>query len=131
CRRTGARAPFPHYLVSGCYPGTGLVGGIMNGFGAALKAELYVLLRSNAARMLVLLPALIVVVRAVVVRLSETGQQARDALMGQDGPALTGNAWGHFVDSFSVGVTMLGLVLVAYAAWSFASERDSGAMRHV
>src|SRR5690606_41175867 len=98
CRRTGARAPFPHYLVSGCYPGTGLVGGIMNGLGAALKAELYVALRSNAARMLVLLPALIVVARAVIVRLSETGQQARNALMGQDGPPSVGNASGHLVE---------------------------------
>src|SRR5690606_40175798 len=110
---------------------TGLVGGLMNGLGAALKAELYVALRSNAARMLVLLPALIVVARAVIVRLSETGQQARDALMGQDGPPSVGNAWGHLVDSFSVGLTMLGLILVAYSAWSFASERDSGAIRHV
>lgn len=103
----------------------------MNGLGAALKAELYVALRSNAARMLVLLPALIVMARAVIVRLSETGQQARNALMGQDGPAIGGNAWGHLVDSFSVGLTMLGLILVAYTAWSFSSERDSGAIRHV
>lgn len=103
----------------------------MKGLGISLRAELYVALRSNAARMLVLLPTLIVVARAIVVRLFETGQQARDALMGQDGPAVAGNAWGHFVDSFSVGLTMLGLVLVAYVAWSFASERDSGALRHV
>ncbi|MDO8273887.1 MAG: ABC transporter permease subunit [Gammaproteobacteria bacterium] len=104
----------------------------MNGFVAALKAEIYVALRSNSTRLLVLLPSLIVIARAVVVRLTETGQQAREALLGQEAEAVTGsNAWGHFVDSFSTGLTLLSLTLVAYAAWTFASDRDSGALRHV
>ena len=102
----------------------------MNGLGVALRADLYVAARSNAARMLVLLPALIVMARAIIVKLSESGQQARDALMGQDS-AISANAWGHLVDSFSMGLTLLGLMLAAYSAWSFASERDSGALRHV
>jgi len=103
----------------------------MTGLVTALKAELYVARRSNAARLLVLMPALVVMLRAIIVRLSETGQQARDALIGQGGPVTADNAWGHLVDSFSVGLTMLGLMLVAYTAWSFASERDSGALRHL
>lgn len=104
----------------------------MNGFLAALKAEIYVALRSNSTRLLVLLPSLIVIARAIVVRLTETGQQAREALLGQEAEAVTGsNAWGHFVDSFSTGLTLLSLTLVAYAAWTFASDRDSGALRHV
>ena len=104
----------------------------MNGFVAALKAEIYVALRSNSTRLLVLLPSLIVIARAIVVRLTETGQQAREALLGQEAEAVTGsNAWGHFVDSFSTGLTLLSLTLVAYAAWTFASDRDSGALRHI
>lgn len=104
----------------------------MNGFVAALKAEIFVALRSNSTRLLVLLPSLIVVARAIIVRLTETGQQAREALLGQEAEAVTGsNAWGHFVDSFSTGLTLLSLILVAYAAWTFASDRDSGALRHV
>ncbi|OGT73369.1 MAG: hypothetical protein A3H44_11145 [Gammaproteobacteria bacterium RIFCSPLOWO2_02_FULL_57_10] len=107
----------------------------MNGFVAALRAEIYVALRSNSTRLLVLLPALIVVVRAVVIKLSETGQEARDALLGQDSftdTAGTGsNAWGHLVDSFSIGLTLLSLILVAYAAFSFANDRDTGSLRHV
>jgi hypothetical protein len=104
----------------------------VNGFVAALKAEIYVALRSNSTRLLVLLPSLIVIARAIVVRLTETGQQAREALLGQEAEAVTGsNAWGHFVDSFSTGLTLLSLTLVAYAAWTFASDRDSGALRHV
>jgi ABC-type transport system involved in multi-copper enzyme maturation permease subunit len=104
----------------------------MNGFLAALKAELYVALRSNSARLLVVLPAFIVIARASVVKLTETGQQAREALLGSgDDVSATSNAWGHFVDSFTTGLTLMSLSLVAYAAWSFANDRDTGALRHV
>jgi len=104
----------------------------MNGFVAALKAELFVAARSNSARLLMVLPALAVVIRAVVVKLTETGQQARDALLGGgDDAPVQANAWGHFVDSFSTGLTLMSLSLVAYAAWSFANDRDTGALRHL
>lgn len=107
----------------------------MNGFVVALKAELYVALRSNTTRLLLFLPAVIVVIRAILVRVSETTQQARQALLGQndfgDTSAISTNAWGQFVDGFSTGLTLLSLILVAYAAWSFASDRDSGVLRHV
>lgn len=104
----------------------------MNGFVAALKAELYVTLRSTSARLVLFLPALIVTIRAIVVKLSETGQEARDALLGQgDTASSSSNAWGPLVDSFSTGLTLLSLALVAYAAWTFANDRDTGALRHV
>lgn len=107
----------------------------MKAFAATLNAEIYVALRSHSARLLVLLPALIVVVRALIVKLTETGADARNALLGSSNLA-TGagdgvNAWGHFVDSFSTGLTLLNLSLLAYAAWSFANDRDTGALRHV
>lgn len=104
----------------------------MNGFLAALKAELFVALRSNSARLLVVLPAFIVIARACVVKLTETGQQAREALLGgAESAGPTANAWGHFVDSFATGLTLMSLSLVAYGAWSFANDRDTGALRHV
>lgn len=103
----------------------------MKGFIAALKAEIYVTARSQSARVILLLPTLIILVRAIVVKLSESGQQARDALLGQgDADLAASNAWGQLVDSFSVGLTFLTLSLVAYAAWSFANDRDTGAIRH-
>ncbi|MGJ8688029.1 MAG: ABC transporter permease subunit [Gammaproteobacteria bacterium] len=103
----------------------------MKGFIAALKAEIYVTLRSQSARIIFVLPTLIILVRAVVVKLSESGQQARDALLGQGDDLATGsNAWGQLVDSFSVGLTFLTLSLLAYAAWTFANDRDTGAIRH-
>ncbi len=104
----------------------------MKGFLAALKAEIYVTLRSNSARIILLLPTLIILVRAIVVKLSESGQQARDALLGQGDLAPTGsNAWGQLVDSFSVGLTFLTLAMLAYAAWTFANDRDTGVIRHI
>ncbi len=103
----------------------------MKGFIAALKAEIYVTMRSQSARLIVLLPTLIVLIRAIVVKFSESGQQARDALLGQDDMAVVGsNAWGQLVDSFSVGLTFLTLSMLAYAAWSFANDRDTGVIRH-
>lgn len=104
----------------------------MNGFVAALKAELYVMQRSTSVRLILLLPAVIVLIRAIVVKLSETGQEARDTLLGQaDIASSSDNAWGPLVDSFSTGLTLLSLALIAYAAWTFANDRDTGALRHV
>ncbi len=103
----------------------------MKGFIAALKAEIYVTLRSQSARIILLLPTLIILVRAIVVKLSESSQQARDALLGQAQIATEGsNAWGQLVDSFSVGLTFLTLSMLAYAAWSFANDADTGVIRH-
>jgi ABC-type transport system involved in multi-copper enzyme maturation permease subunit len=104
----------------------------MSAFLATLRAELYVARRSTTAWLLVLLPAFAVMLRATIVRLAESGQAARDALLGGgDDVPITSNAWGQFVDGFATGLTLLSLSLVAWAAWSFASDRDTGALRHV
>lgn len=104
----------------------------MSAFIATLRAELYVARRSTSAWLLVLLPAFAVVLRASIVKLAESGEAARDALLGGgDDVPVASNAWGHFVDGFATGLTLLSLSLVAWAAWSFASDRDTGALRHV
>ncbi|MEX2333363.1 MAG: ABC transporter permease subunit [Pseudohongiella sp.] len=106
----------------------------MDGFITALKAELFVALRSNPTRLVVLLPAVISALQLVLMSFRSAGDQARDALTGQgfnqgtvDGAA----AWGALVDAMSTGLTLIGLTLVAYAAWSFAADKDSGALRHL
>lgn len=104
----------------------------MSAFLATLRAELYVARRSTSVWLLVLLPAFAVVLRASIVKLAESGEAARDALLGGgDDVPVASNAWGHFVDGFATGLTLLSLSLVAWAAWSFASDRDTGALRHV
>ncbi len=108
---------------------------MMRGFGKAFKAELYVAVRTMPARLIIIVPALIVFARLLVEKITQSGTEAREALMGQstgfDGSTAGSNAYGHFVDGLSTGLTVLSLTLVAYAAWSFASDRDTGALRHV
>ncbi len=106
----------------------------MDGFVIALRAELYVALRSNSTRLVVLLPALISALQLLLVSFRSAGEQARDALSGQgfgQGAAEGADAWGALVDAMSTGLTLTGLTLVAYAAWSFAGDKDSGALRHL
>jgi ABC-type transport system involved in multi-copper enzyme maturation permease subunit len=104
----------------------------MHGFAKAFRAELFVALRTPTARLIVLIPALIVFLRLLLDRITESGAAARGALTGSfDESLLTSNAYGHFVDGMVTGLTLLSLTLVAYAAWSFASDRDTGALRHV
>ncbi len=106
----------------------------MQGFTSALRAELFVAVRTMPARLIVIMPALIVLLRLLIEKLSQSGNEARDALLGQssfDDGIASSNAYGHFVDGLATGLTLLGLTLVAYAAWILASDRDSGALRHV
>ncbi|HDZ09676.1 ABC transporter permease subunit [Pseudohongiella sp.] len=106
----------------------------MDGFVIALRAELYVALRSSSTRLVVLLPALISALQLLLVSFRSAGEQARDALSGQgfgQGTAEGADAWGALVDAISTGLTLTGLTLVAYAAWSFAGDKDSGALRHL
>ncbi|WP_339856130.1 ABC transporter permease subunit [Pseudohongiella acticola] len=106
----------------------------MDGFVTALKAELYVALRSNSTRLVVLLPAIISSLQLLLVSFRNAGEQARDAVSNQgfSQDLMEGaDAWGALVDAMSTGLTLIGLILVAYAAWSFAGDKDSGALRHL
>lgn len=106
----------------------------MDGFITALRAELYVAMRSNTTRLVALLPAIISALQLLLVSVRDAGEQARDALSGQGFGQATAdgaNPWGALVDAMSTGLTLTGLTLVAYAAWSFAGDKDSGALRHL
>ncbi len=99
----------------------------------ALRTEVFIARHSLGARLVILAPALLVMLQALLTRLSVSGAEARDSLLGSSGFA--GNdsqtGYGYFVDGLSTGLTMLGLLLVSMAAYSLASERDNGAIRHV
>jgi ABC-type transport system involved in multi-copper enzyme maturation permease subunit len=106
----------------------------MHGFVSAFRAELFVALRTMPARLIVILPALIVAIRLLVVKVTQSGTDARQALLGQSSfgdSNVASNAYGYLVDGIATGLTLLSLTLVAYAAWSFATDRDTGALRHV
>ena len=104
-----------------------------NGLETAIRAEFYVSLRTFGSKLIVLAPALVVVMQYLIIKLQETSAQARDSLLGRNSfdTAVAENAYGYFVDGLNTGLTMLGLLLVAQAAYSFSYERDVGAVRHL
>ncbi len=105
----------------------------MDGFLTALRAELYVALRSGNSRTILLLPTIVVLAQLLLVKLTELGGIARDALLtdGENASVMTDSAYGYFVDSVGTGLILLGLTLVALAAYTFANDRDTGAIRHI
>ena len=105
----------------------------MNGLLIAIKSETFIALRTFASKLIVAAPALVAAAQLLLVRLTEAGQQARDSLLGGSNfeADVANNAYGFFVDSLSTGLTMLGLLLVAQAAYSFSYERDIGSIRHI
>ena len=105
----------------------------MNGLLTALRCEIFVALRTFSSKLIVLAPAGIVILQYVLLRLTEAGQAARDNLLGNSSfdAVVAGNAYGYFVDGLNTGLTMLGLLLVAQASYSFSFDRDTGAARHL
>lgn len=105
----------------------------MNGLLLALRSELFVARHTLGAKLVILVPSLLVVASFLLVKLGETTAAARDSLLGGSDfdAAIAANAWGHFVDGLDSGLTILGLLLVAQAAYSFSTERDTGAVRHL
>lgn len=105
----------------------------MKGFQLALRSEWFIAARTLGTKLVILVPSLLVVVSFLLTKLGETGAAARDSLLGSSDfdAAVTGNAWGHFVDGLDSGMTVLGLLLVAQAAYGFSSDRDTGAIRHL
>ena len=105
----------------------------MNGLGIAIKSENFVALRSFASKLIVFAPSIVVVLQYLVVKITETGQQARDSLLGSSSfeELIASNAYGYSVDGLTTGLTMLGLLLVGQSAYSFSYERDLGVIRHL
>lgn len=110
----------------------------MNGLGVAIRSEIFLGLRSFGSKFIVLAPSLIVILQYLIVKLTESSQSAGNALAGFDSRGnasfddiIASNAYGYFVDGLSTGLTMLGLMLVAQAAYSFSYERDIGTIRHL
>lgn len=92
----------------------------LTGFAIALKGESFVVQRTLTPWLLLALPALVVMVRLPLAKV----MAGADANIAQQG-------YGHLVDAFSTGLTLLYLVFIAYAAHSFAVDRDRGVLRHL
>lgn len=114
---------------------------MMQGLLTAIRAEMFVFIHSRSIQLLCVIPALVAAVQLLLVRSLAASNEARAALMGTQtsddfGGGGSGNvegaeAWGALVDALGTGLTLISLILIAYAAWSFASDRDQGVLRHL
>ncbi|MGQ9425674.1 ABC transporter permease subunit [Gilvimarinus sp. F26214L] len=93
------------------------------GFRTALAAEAFVARHSLSPWLLAFIPAAAVAFRLLLVKVAGAAP-----LEGEDGAA---SGYGYMVDGFATGLTLLYLVFIAYAAHSFAVDRDHGVLRHL
>ena len=98
----------------------------------ALRCEFFVARYSLGARLVVFLPSVAAAGMFTASKVADTGAAARDSLMNLNSfdDVIAGNAWGHFVDGLDTGITLISLLLVAQAAYSFSAELESGTLRH-
>src|SRR5690606_32497949 len=107
---------------------------MIQGLSAAIRSELFVALRSRTTLVLCVLPAIVAIARLLLTRSLAASAEAREALTGGFGRTAEiegADAWGALVDALGSGLALISLMLVAYAAWTFASDRDLGVVRHL
>lgn len=92
-------------------------GSAFAGFATALRVEAFVIRRTLSPWLLLALPALVVALRLALSSLMAGAELQQ--------------GYGQMVDGFSTGLTLLYLVFIAYAAHSFAVDRDRGVLRHL
>ena len=105
----------------------------MNGFAIALKSELFIARHTFSSKLIVLAPAVLAVLQTLLEWITEAGAATRNNLLSNPtfDDIVNLNAYGHFVDGMKTGLTVLGLLLVAQAAYSFSYDRDTGMLRHI
>jgi len=105
----------------------------MNGFVTALKSELFIARNTFSSKFILFAPAAFAILQSLLTWLTEIGTSTRNNLMSNSNfdDIVNLNAYGHFVDGMSTGLTILGLLVVAQAAYSFSYDRDTGIVRHI
>ena len=105
----------------------------MNGFVIALKSELFIARNTFSSKFILFAPAAFAILQSLLTWLTEVGTSTRNNLMSNSNfdDIVNLNAYGHFVDGMSTGLTILGLLVVAQAAYSFSYDRDTGIVRHI
>jgi ABC-type transport system involved in multi-copper enzyme maturation permease subunit len=99
-----------------------------SGFFTALRVEAFASARSTTPWLLAALPAAAVALRLLIARI--TGSDDAAFTLNAAGEQVV-NGYGFLVDGFATGLTLLYLVFVAYAAYTFAVDRDTGIVRHL
>jgi ABC-type transport system involved in multi-copper enzyme maturation permease subunit len=99
-----------------------------HGLLTAFKSECFVLLRSRTPWLLALLPAVTSVIKMSIVKISNIGAQVLSAGNGNAETTVTG--YGYLVDGLLVAIIVTYLLLLGYAAFTFAIDRERGITRH-
>ena len=99
---------------------------VLHELGRALRIEFYSLWRGRMLWWLLLLPVAVSVLRLLLIKFGNL------RLVIQKGSeAVTITAFGYWVDSILAGLITLNIIFVAFAALSFATDRDQGVLRHL
>lgn len=100
------------------------------GFKQACKAE-YFISRTNWRTLLLLLtPSFVALLHLLFIRIGNASNTLQQRLSGSENNQQD-FAYGFYVDSLTTGLTVIYIVFMAVAAHSFASDRDSGVLRHL
>ena len=105
----------------------------MSGFITALKSELFVAKHTFVSKLVLISPAFVAAVQNSFTWFMDAGNSASDNLLNGNSfdEVVISNAYGYFVDAMNTGITMLALLMVCAAAYSFSYDRDSGFVRHL
>ena len=98
----------------------------------ALRSEFFLARYAPGPRLVIFLPSMAAAIQFMASKIADTGAAARANMMNPNSfnDMIAGNAWGHFVDGLDTGITLIFLLLVAQAAYSFSAELESGTLRH-
>ena len=100
------------------------------GLAAALQSEVFVLVRSWKTWLLITLPTLVSACHLLLIKANAASAQLQQTISGRPSESGADYAYGYLVDAFSTSLILIYLVFLAYGAFAFASDRDSGAIRH-
>jgi len=103
----------------------------MSNFILALRAELFVVVRNWKLWFLLLAPAFAAVIRIFLVKISAASSSLQQQLSGRSTTAELDYAYGYLVDGLSTGLIFIYLLFIAFAAFTFAIDRDNGVIRHL
>lgn len=98
------------------------------GFFTAVRVESFAVARSSTPWLLAALPSAAVALQ-LLLNNAVTGEDAAYTLDAAGEQVV--NGYGFMVDGFATGLTLLYLIFIAYAAYTFAVDRDSGVLRHL
>jgi ABC-type transport system involved in multi-copper enzyme maturation permease subunit len=101
------------------------------GFTIALRAECFVMLRNWKIWLLIVAPAIASVIHLLLIRVNTASANIQQSLSGGARQAEVDYAYGYFVDGLSTGLILVYLLFIAFAAFSFAIDRDHGVIRHL